>query len=91
MTLGLVHAGYSLPESQSVKLTFFNPIEPTSCYFQCENEIKTSRSKLALNAGEDEGDSDENGEKEDVELESDDDDDEPTLMSRSKHFAKQVS
>ncbi|KAM7430043.1 hypothetical protein ABFA07_019200 [Porites harrisoni] len=57
---------------------------------ECENEIKTSLSKLALNAGEDEGDSDENGEKEDVELESDDDDDEPTLMSRSKHFAKQV-
>lgn len=34
---------------------------------------------------------DENEEKEEGELESDDDDDdEPTLMSRSKHFAKQV-
>lgn len=32
----------------------------------------------------------ENIEREDGDLESDEDEDEPTLMSRSKHFAKQV-
>ena len=57
---------------------------------QCDNEIKSLRSKLALNNGND----DENEEMGEGELESDendnDDDDEPTLMSRSKHCAKQV-
>lgn len=48
------------------------------------------RSKLAFSR--DDEDDDENIEKDDGELESDDDDDdEPTLMSRSKHFAKQVN
>ena len=29
MTWGLVRASYSLPEWQSVKLTFFHPVRPT--------------------------------------------------------------
>lgn len=37
-----------------------------------------------------EDDDNENVEREDGDLESEEDDDEPTLMSRSKHFAKQV-
>ena len=50
------------------------------------------RSKLALcndDKDGDDNDGDENVEREDVESESDDE--EPTVMSRSKHFAKQVS
>ena len=57
---------------------------------QCENEIRSLQSKLALSNDDD--NDDENEEKEYGKLESDDDDnDEPTLMSRSKQFAKQVS
>lgn len=55
--------------------------------WQCENDIKILRSKLVLS---NEGDDDENVEREEGELESEEDDDESTLMSRSKHFAKQV-
>ena len=54
--------------------------------WKCENEIKSLRAKLMLNNEND----DENEEKEDSDENDDDDDDEPTLMSRSKHFAKQV-
>lgn len=62
-----------------------------SFLLQCENEIKSLRSKLLLNNGN----YDENEEKGEDGLDSDendddDDDDEPTLMSRSKHCAKQV-
>lgn len=58
--------------------------------WQCENEIKSLRSKLLLS---NEDNDDEKVEREDGEVESDedDDDDEPTLVSRSKHFAKQVT